>query len=65
MEAYWNILKNRVRKRLWNSLEEYKEVIQDEWSKITTAEVHARIAEMPDRCKRVIESRGALIKSDL
>jgi hypothetical protein len=65
MEACWNILKIRVRKRLWHSLEEYKEVIQDEWSKITMTEVRARIAEMPDRCKRVVESRGAPIKSDL
>ena len=65
MEACWNILKVRVRKRIWNSLDEYKEVIQDEWSKITMAEVRARIAKMLDRCRRVVESRGAPIKSDL
>src|SRR2546423_284514 len=33
MEACWNILKIRVRKRVWHSLDEYKEVIQDEWCK--------------------------------
>ena len=65
MEACWNILKVRVRKRLWHTLEEYKAVIQDEWSKITMAEVRRRIAEMPDRCKRAVESRGAPVKSDL
>lgn len=65
MEACWNILKNRVRKRIWHDLNEYKEVIQDEWSKITMEEIRRRIAEMPDRCKRVVESRGAPIKSNL
>jgi hypothetical protein len=65
MEACWNILKIRVRKRVWHSLDEYKEIIQDEWSKITIAEVRRRIAEMPDKCKRVVESRGAPVKSDL
>jgi transposase len=64
MEACWNILKQRARKRVFHSLEEYKQVMQDEWSKITIEEVRARIAEMPDRCKRPVESRGAPIKSD-
>jgi hypothetical protein len=30
MEACWNILKQRVRKRVFHSLEEYKQVMQDE-----------------------------------
>jgi hypothetical protein len=29
------------------------------------AEVRARIAEMLDRCRRVVESEGAPVKSDL
>jgi hypothetical protein len=65
MEACWNILKQRVRKRLWHSLEEYKMVIQEEWAKITMAEVRARIAEMPERCRKVVEAKGLPIKSDL
>lgn len=65
MEACWNILKQRVRKRVWHDLDGYKQVIQDEWSKITMSEIRARIAEMPDRCKSVVEARGAPIKSDL
>ena len=42
-EGLWNILKQRVRQRVWHSLEELKEVIQDEWSKITIDEVRKRI----------------------
>jgi transposase len=65
MEACWNILKNRVRKRVWYSLDEFKDIIQQEWAKITIAEVRARIKEMPDRCKRLVETGGAPIKSNL
>ncbi len=64
-EGIWNILKQRVRKRTWRTLEEYKEALQDEWSKITMEEVRARIAEMPARCKRLVKTGGAPIKSDL
>jgi hypothetical protein len=65
IEGVWNILKPRVRKREWHTLEELKEVIQDEWSKITMEEVRARIMEMPARCKKVIASGGKPIRSDL
>jgi hypothetical protein len=64
-EGVWKILKQRVRKRSWRILEEYKEVLWDEWSKITMEEVRARIAEMPDRCKRLVKTGGAPIKSNL
>jgi hypothetical protein len=56
IEGVWNILKQRVRKRTWNNLEEYKAVCQDEWDKITMQEVRARIAEMPDRCNRIVKT---------
>jgi hypothetical protein len=65
IEGVWCILKQRIRKRQWHSLEELKEVLQDEWSKITMEEVRARIREMPARCKQVITSGGKPIKSDL
>ncbi|KIM94531.1 hypothetical protein OIDMADRAFT_135305, partial [Oidiodendron maius Zn] len=64
-EGVWNILKQRVRKRTWRTLKEYKLVCQDEWDKITMEEVRARIAEMPDRCKRLVKTDGAPIKSHL
>jgi hypothetical protein len=65
MEGVWNILKQRVRRRTWKNLEELKEVLQDEWSKITMQEVRARISEMPQRCQDLIKSGGGPIKSEL
>ena len=65
MEGIWNILKQRVRRRVWKSLKELKEVLQDEWSKITILEIRARISEMPRRCKSLVETGGAPIKSSL
>ena len=65
MEACWNILKQRARRRIWHTIEELKEILQDEWSKITMKEVHARIATMPERCKLLVETGGKPIKTAL
>ncbi len=54
-----------MRKREERTLKEYKAVLRDEWSKITMEEVHARIIEMPEQCKRLVKTGGAPIKSDL
>jgi hypothetical protein len=35
----------------------------NEWDKITMKEIRARIDEMPDRCKKLIETGGIAIKS--
>ena len=64
-EGVWNILKQRIRKRSWKNIEEYKAICQDKWDKITMEEIRARIIEMPDRCKRLVKIGGAPIKSDL
>jgi hypothetical protein len=64
-EGVWNILKQRIRKRSWKNIEEYKAICQDEWDKITIEEIRACIIEMPDRCKRLVKTGGAPIKSDL
>jgi flagellar biosynthesis/type III secretory pathway chaperone len=50
------MLNKRVRRRIWNSLEELKKVVQDEWGKITMQEIRASISEMPERCKSLIET---------
>jgi hypothetical protein len=63
MEAIWNILKQRMRRRIWETEEELKEVLQDEWSKITMQEVRARISDMPRRCKLLVKTGGLPIKS--
>jgi transposase len=43
IEAIWGILKQQTRRKRWNDLEQLKEVLQDEWSKITMQEIRARI----------------------
>jgi transposase len=65
IEAIWGILKQRIRRRRWDDLEQLKEVLQDEWSKITIEEVRARIAEMPLRCRTLANSDGKAIRSSL
>jgi hypothetical protein len=65
IEAIWNIIKQRVRYRVWESLEELKEALQEEWAKVTMEEVRTRISEMPGRCKSLIKSGGGPIKSEL
>jgi hypothetical protein len=65
IEACWNILKQRVRKRTWRTLEELKEIVQSEWQRITMDEVRARIAEMPGRCRMLIETGGRAIRSEM
>jgi hypothetical protein len=50
---------------MWKNLEELKEVLQDEWSKITMQEVRTRISEMPQRCQDLIKSGGGPIKSGI
>jgi hypothetical protein len=63
IEACWNILKQRVRKRTWNTIAELREIIQDEWDKITMQEIRDRISDMPRRCKLLAKTGGAPIKS--
>ena len=65
IEAIWNIIKQRARRRIWNSIEELKEILQDEWSKVTQAEIRARIDDLPLRCKLLAMNGGAAIKSAL
>ena len=50
---------------MWKSIEELKEALQEEWSKITMQEVQACIAKMPRKCQKLVESSGGLIRSEL
>jgi hypothetical protein len=63
MDIVWIILKQQMRRRIWNSTEERKAILQEEWSKVTIQEVHARIQDMPKLCKLLVETGGAAIKS--
>ena len=65
MEACWNILKQRVRRHRWDNLDQLKELLVQEWEAITMDEIRTCIAEMPDRCDRLVERGGKMIKSGL
>ena len=64
IENLWRIIKIRVsaqRHRI-RSLESMKEVIKEEWEKLTEEDFCACIESMPKRCKLVILARGGSIK---
>ena len=66
IEGVWNILKQRVRQRLFHgSIEELKQIIRDEWRAISQTEIQERIAEMPDRCAQLVEGGGERIRRRL
>jgi len=65
IEGVWNILKPRICRRTWRTIEELKAILQEEWSKITMEEVRRRIREMPERCEKLIKSGGGPINSDV
>ncbi|KAH9216023.1 hypothetical protein DL95DRAFT_254807, partial [Leptodontidium sp. 2 PMI_412] len=58
IEACWNIIKIRIRYKVWTDLEELKRALQEEWDKITMEEIRARISEMPQRCKDLVKYSG-------
>ncbi len=62
-EAIWNILKMRVKRRQYNTVAELKQVLLDEWDKITMKEIRDRISEMPQRCQILTANGGEAIKS--
>ena len=63
IEACWNIIKQRLQRRLFHSEEDVKAAIQDEWDKITIKEIQDRIKDMPGRCTRVKNNGGKPIKT--
>jgi hypothetical protein len=65
IEAIWNIIKQRLRRRIFYSDEEVKEALQEEWSKITMEEVRKRILDMPGLCLRLTKNGGKAIKTAL
>ena len=46
-------------------MKELKEIILEEWDRITTDEMRARISEMPCRCEQLVEISGQGIKTEL
>jgi hypothetical protein len=64
IEGIWNIIKQRLRRRIFDSEEEMKEALQEEWDKITMQEIRDRIADMPRRCAELIRCGGKPIKGN-
>ena len=63
MEAVWNILKQRVRRKKWKTKDDLKRVILEEWEGISLEEIQARVDEMPERCAWLVNNGGKGIKS--
>jgi hypothetical protein len=64
IEGIWAIIKQRLRRRIFDSEEEMKEGLQEEWDKITLEEIRYRIADMPRRCAALIKSGGGPIRGN-
>lgn len=64
IEGIWAILKQRIRRRIFDSEEEMKEALQEEWDKITMEEIQYRIADMPRRCAELVRSNGGPIRGN-
>ncbi len=64
-EDVWNILKQRVKRRQWRIVAQLKKALIEKWKKITIEEIRARISEMSERCKLLIETDDKAIKSHL
>ncbi|PMD60320.1 uncharacterized protein K444DRAFT_528515 [Hyaloscypha bicolor E] len=62
IEGIWNIIKQHLRRGLFNSEEEMKEVLQEGWGKITLKEIQERISIMLLRCSRLAKTGGRPIK---
>jgi hypothetical protein len=63
IEGIWNIIKQRLRRRVFYTDEEVKQALQEEWDKITLKEIRSRISDMPGRCRRLINNNRKAIKT--
>ena len=64
IEGIWAIIKQRLRRRIFDSEEEMKEALQEEWDRITMEEIRHRIADMPRRCAELVRSKGGPIRGN-
>lgn len=64
IEGIWAIIKQRLRRRIFDSEEEMKEALQEEWDKITMDQIRDRISDMPRRCAALVKSGGKAIRGN-
>ncbi len=65
VKGIWNVIKQRWRRRAFDSNEEMKEALLEEWDKITLEEIRKRIGSMPERCQHLKYTKGRPIKRAL
>ncbi|CAO4381249.1 unnamed protein product [Caenorhabditis nigoni] len=60
IENLWGILARRVYKngRQFNSIQELKDAVQEEWDRVTSVELQNLVASMPNRVCEVIKKDG-------
>lgn len=64
IEGIWNIIKQRLRHQIFDTEEEMKQALQDEWDKITIEEIRDRIADMSRRCAELVRCSGKPIRGN-
>ena len=67
IEGIWLRLKTAVRRRwkdYWGRPEVLKRIIIEEWDRISLSTIRELIADMPSRCKKLVETGGMPIKKD-
>jgi hypothetical protein len=64
IEDIWAIIRQRIRRRIFDSEEEMKEALQQEWDRITLEEIRHRIADMPRRYTELVRSNGGSIRGN-
>lgn len=65
IEAIWRIMKQRLRGRMWTSVQHFKDDIEGEWKRVKLSSIRKRIAEMKWRCNQCIKLDGKRIRSKL
>jgi hypothetical protein len=64
IEGIWAIIKQRLCRRIFDLEDDMKEVLQEEWAKITMEEIRHRIADLPRRCVELVRSNGGPIRGN-
>lgn len=65
IEPIWMIIKERLRGGTWPTVTAFKIAIEREWRRVSQGSIRRRIREMPARCQRLIDTKGARIRSNL
>lgn len=58
IENLWNIIKQRVERRLVHTVDEVERVLKEEWEAVNTELLAQLVATMPARCQEVHNNRG-------